>query len=337
MRETRQGFVNNDGSQGALRRDEDNAVTSGDAYAQVEWHALPTWSVTLGVRASRIEYDSTDHYIIGPNPNDSGQRTYTNTSPIAGVVWHARDDLNVYASYGQGFETPTFAELAYRTAGPGLNLALDPATSSSYEFGIKWLPSPMQRVNLAVFAADTSQEIVVDAAAGGRTTYRNASSTRRRGFEAEWDGNLGAGLTAHVNYSWLQAEFDEGYLSGIPPVAVPAGSRLPGVPPQQGYAVLDWTPGGFFGFSAGLEVQYVGRIYANDRNTAFAPAYTIGNARIGFAQVAGNAKFTEYVRVNNFAAASYIGSVIVNDANGRYFEPAPGRNWVAGVSLSVAF
>jgi iron complex outermembrane receptor protein len=109
------------------------------------------------------------------------------------------------------------------------------------------------------------------------------------------------------------------------------------VPPQQGYAVLDWTPGGFFGFSAGLEVQYVGRIYANDRNTAFAPAYTIGNARIGFAQVAGNAKFTEYVRVNNFADASYIGSVIVNDANGRYFEPAPVRNWFAGVSLSVAF
>jgi len=221
MRETRQGFVNNNGAQGALRRDEDNTVTSGDVYAQMEWHALPAWSFTLGVRSSRVAYDSVDHYIVGPNPDDSGERTYTNTSPIAAVVWHARDNLNVYASYGRGFETPTFAELAYRPVGPGLNLALDPATSSSVEFGVKWLPSTRQRLNLAVFAADTSDEIVVDAATGGRTTYRNASDTRRRGFEAEWDGDLGAGFTAHVNYTWLEAEFEEGYQSGVPPVAVP--------------------------------------------------------------------------------------------------------------------
>ena len=337
MRETRQGFVNNSGAQGALRRDEDNTVTSGDVYAQMEWHALPAWSFTLGVRSSRVAYDSVDHYIVGPNPDDSGERTYTNTSPIAAVVWHARDNLNVYASYGQGFETPTFAELAYRPVGPGLNLALDPATSSSVELGVKWLPSPRQRLNLAVFAADTSQEIVVNAATGGRTTYRNASDTRRRGFEAEWDGDLGAGFTAHVNYTWLEAEFEDGYLSGVPPVAVPAGARLPGVPPQQAYGVLNWTPGGFFGFNAALEVQYVGKIYANDRNTAYAPAYTIGNARVGFAQVVGNVKFSEYVRVNNFTDESYIGSVIVGDTNGRFFEPAPGRNWFAGVSVNVAF
>jgi len=337
MREQRQGFVNDFGAQGALRRDEDDTVGSVDAYAQVEWHALPAASFTLGVRTSRVRYDSEDHYIAGPNPDDSGQRTYTNTSPIAGIVWHARGDLNVYASYGQGFETPTFAELAYRPVGPGLNLALDPATSSSVELGVKWLPSPRQRINVAIFAADTSQEIVVDTATGGRTTYRNASNTRRRGIEAEWDGDLGAGFTAHVNYSWLKAEFEEGFLSGLPPVAVPAGARLPGVPPQQAYGVLNWTPGGFYGFSAAAEVQYVGRIYTNDRNTAFAPAYTIGNARIGFAQVAGNTRISEYVRVNNVANVNYIGSVIVGDTNGRYFEPAPGRNWFAGVSVNVAF
>ena len=44
------------------------------------------------------------------------------------------------------------------------------------------------------------------------------------------------------------------------------------------------------------EVQHVGKVYANDRNTAFAPAYTIGNLQAGFAQSAGRAKFTEYVR-----------------------------------------
>lgn len=337
MRETRQGFVNNNGNQGALRRDEDDTVKSGDVYAELEWHAYPALSLTIGVRSSQVRYASDDHYIVPPNPDDSGSRNYYNTSPIAAAVWHAADTVNVYVSYGQGFETPTLAELAYRTVGQGLNLALDPATSTSVEAGLKWLPTRAQRVNLAVFGADTNQEIVIDTATGGRTTYRNAGKTTRRGFEAVWDADLGAGFAAHVNYSWLKATFRDSFVTGLPPAEVPAGARLPGVPPQQAYGVITWAPGGYFGFSAAAEVQYVGRVYANDRNTAYAPAYTIGNARVGFAQSAGNAQFSEYVRVNNIANVNYIGSVIVGDTNGRYFEPAPGRNWFAGVSVNVAF
>ena len=337
LREGRQGFVNNNGQPGALRRDEDDTVESVDAYAELEWHALSWLSLTAGVRTSRVRYESVDHYIAGPNPDDSGSRTYDNTSPIVGVVWHATDRLNVYASYGQGFETPTFAELAYRPVGAGPNLALDPATSTSVELGLKWLPTPRQRVNLAVFAADTEQEIVVNTATGGRTTFRNASKTKRRGFEAVWNGDLGAGVTAHFNYSYLQATFVDAFLTGAPPALVPAGSRLPGVPAQQAFGTVVWTPGGYYGLSAAAEMQYVGRVYANDRNTASAPAYAIGNVRVSFEQSAGRVRLSEYVRVNNVANVQYVGSVIVGDTNSRYFEPAPGRNWFAGITLDVAF
>ena len=337
LHELRQGFVNNNGNLGALRRNEDDSVTSGDLYAEAQWNVVPALSLTLGVRSSRVKYDSVDHYIVGANPDDSGSRTYYDTSPIAGAVWHAAENLNVYASYGQGFETPTFAELAYRPVGAGLNLALDPATSTSYEIGLKWFPVARQRVNLAAFTATTNQEIVIDTATGGRTTYRNASKTHRRGFEAEWDADLGRGFTAHVNYTYLLAEFADPHTTGVPAVTISAGSRLPGVPPQQAFGVLEWTPGGFAGWSVAGEVQYVGRIYVNDPNTAFAPAYTIGNVRVGFAQDAGQFKFTEYARLNNIANVNYVGSVIVGDTNGRYYEPAPGRNWYAGVSVSAAF
>ena len=109
------------------------------------------------------------------------------------------------------------------------------------------------------------------------------------------------------------------------------------MPPQQAFGVLEWTPGGYCGFSVAGEVQYVGRIYVNDVNSAFAPAYTMGNLRVGFAQEAGSFRFSEYVRVNNIANVNYVGSVIVGDTNGRYYEPSPGRNWFAGVSISAAF
>jgi iron complex outermembrane receptor protein len=119
-------------------------------------------------------------------------------------------------------------------------------------------------------------------------------------------------------------------------VIVPAGSKLPGVPPQQFYGVLNWMPGGYGGFNVSGEVQYVGKIYANDRNTASAPAYTIGNVQAGLAQTAGRVKLTEYVRLNNIADKKYVGSVIVGDTNGRFFEPAPGRNWFIGATVAVS-
>jgi iron complex outermembrane receptor protein len=142
-----------------------------------------------------------------------------------GAVWHAADNLNLYFSYGQGFETPTFAELAYKPSGPGLNFNLNPATSTAYELGLKWLPDPSQRNKLAIFTAQTKQEIVVNTATGGRTTYANAGRTERRGVEA---GRIltGYGVTAHVN-AWLLAQcrsLHDGHPAGV----VPAGAKLPG-------------------------------------------------------------------------------------------------------------
>ncbi len=336
MKEHRQGFVNNNGTLGALRRDEDDTVQSVDAYAEAEWRFAPAWAATLGVRSSVVRYQSDDHYVTPANPDDSGSRKFHNTSPIVGLVFHATPDLNLYASYGNGFETPTFAEMAYNPTGTGLNFGLNPATSRAVEVGIKTVIAQKHRINAALFHIDTDDEIVTDTATGGRTTFKNASKTRRNGAELLWDGELPANLHAHVALTYLRAVFVDSFTTGLPPLPVQSGNKLPGVPPQQAYGELTWTPAGWSGFNAGVEVQYVGKLYVNDRNTDAAPAYTVTNLRAGLAQRAGRATFTEFVRVNNVFDRRYAGSVIVGDTNGRFFEPAPGRNWFIGASIDVA-
>ncbi|HEY3177666.1 MAG TPA: TonB-dependent receptor [Casimicrobiaceae bacterium] len=336
MKEHRQGFVNNNGVLGALRRDEDDTVQSVDGYAEAEWQFAPAWAATLGVRSSAVRYKSDDHYVTPTNPDDSGSRTFRNTSPIVGLVFRATPDVNLYASYGQGFETPTFAEIAYVPVGTGLNFALDPATSSAYEIGLKTVFARSQRINVALFHIDTEDEIVTDTATGGRNTFKNVGKTRRNGAEALWDGDLPWRLHGHVALTYINARFAQEFTSGTPPQLVQSGNRLPGVPPAQAYGELTWTPGGWGGFNAAVEVQYVGKIYVNDRNTDAAPAYTVTNVRAGLAQRAGRATFTEFVRVNNVFDRRYAGSVIVGDTNGRFFEPAPGRNWFIGASIDVA-
>jgi iron complex outermembrane receptor protein len=331
----RRGYVNQFGAMGDLRRDETDDVSGTDAFAQAEWEFAPRWSATAGVRTSSVRYTSDDHYVTAANGNDSGSRDFSNTSPVAGIVFHATDSLNLYTSYGEGFETPTFTEIAYRNSGTGLNFALQPATSRAYEVGAKFLSGDGQRLNLAWFDTDTRDEIVVDQATGGRTTYKNASATHRQGAEALWDAALGHGLHGRVALTWLRAVFADAYFSGTPPAAVAAGSRLPGVPSREAWAELDWAPQGRLGFNAALEAQYADKLYVNEQNTDTAPSYAAVNARIGYGAKVGSSTLTAFARINNLFDRHYSGSVIVNDSNKRYFEPAPGRNWFVGAAVTI--
>ena len=337
QREHRRGFVNENGALGDLRRDEDDRVRSSDGYVQVSWAVVPAVSVLAGVRVSSVSFRAADHYVTGANPDDSGERDFHHTNPVAGAVWRIGEGVSAYASHGEGFETPTFAELAYRPSGPGLNLALDASTSRANEVGVKAVIARRHRVNIAAFATDTDDEIVVNSATGGRTTFRNAGPTRRRGVEAEWQADWGRGVRTYVAYARLRAEFARDFTSGTPPVNVLAGTPLPGVPPSTAYAELAWTPGGWAGFSAAIEAQHHGRVTVNDSGRDAAPAYSVFNARFGFERKLAGAAVRAFVRGNNLAGRRYAGSVIVGDTNGRYFEPAPGRNWFFGASAEFGF
>jgi len=332
----RRGYVNNFGQLGEPRRDEQDNVSNSDAYIQAQW-SLASFSLLAGLRYSDVRFVSTDHYITSANPDDSGSVRYSKPTPVIGGVWHATNEINVYANYGVGFETPTFAELAYKPVGPGLNLALQPAVSKSAEIGVKMLMPGQQRAVVSLFAINTTDEIVIDTATGGRTTYRNASKTRRRGVEAQWEGRLGNGFAAYASYTYLLAQFEGATTTGTPPQLIPSGARLPGVPASSAYAELTWSRPQWYGFSAALEAQYANRVYVNDRNTDYAPSYAVANVRAGFQQMVGSWTFTEFVRLNNFTGRNYSGTVIVGDTNGRYFEPSAERNFLVGITANVRF
>ena len=62
----------------------------------------------------------------------------------------------------------------------------------------------------------------------------------------------------------------------------------------------------------------------DDRNIDHAPAYAIVNLAVARTLVAGPAKLRAFLRIDDVLNARYIGSVIVNEANGRYSsEPPP--------------
>jgi iron complex outermembrane recepter protein len=331
--EDRQGYVNTAGVQGALKRDERNKADNRDVFAQAAYDFATDWTATVGVRSSQVRFRSSDNFIVAGNPDDSGSLSYRATSPVAGVSWRASPTLNVYVNAGKGFETPTFTELSYRPGGlTGLNTDLKASTSRHAELGAKWKVADGHRLDAALFDIATRDEIVVDTNAGGRSTFKNAGRTERRGAELSYLGQLSDEWRTTLSLTALRARFVEPFTSGSGAAAVPvsAGSRLAGTPERSAFAELAWAPkAAWGGFNAGVELVHTGRLYVNDVNSDSAPAATVLNLRAGFAQAGGPWKFSQLIRVDNATDKSYAGSVIVNDANQRFFEPAPPRNWMA--------
>lgn len=339
MSERRKGYENfvmvngapQYGEQGALRRNERNLMWNVDPYLQTQWQLTDKLSLDAGVRYSSVWFDSNDYYITPGNGDDSGDASYHKWLPAGSLKYALTDAWNVYLSAGRGFETPTINELSYRSdKQSGLNFGLKPSTNDTVEIGSK------TRIGnglftAALFQTNTDNEIVVDSSSGGRTSYKNAGKTRRQGMELGLDQQFGESWRLKAAWTWLDAT----YRTNVCDDASCNGNRIPGIARNMGYASFGYQPEQ--GWYAGSDIRYMSDIMANDENTAKAPSWTVVGLTTGYKWSYGRMDMDLFGRIDNLFDREYVGSVIVNESNGRYYEPAPGRNYGIGLNLAWRF
>ncbi len=339
MSERRKGYENfvmvngapQYGEQGALRRNERNLMWNVDPYLQTQWQLTDKLSLDAGVRYSSVWFDSNDYYITPGNGDDSGDASYHKWLPAGSLKYALTDAWNVYLSAGRGFETPTINELSYRSDNQsGLNFGLKPSTNDTVEIGSK------TRIGnglftAALFQTNTDNEIVVDSSSGGRTSYKNAGKTRRQGMELGLDQQFGESWRLKAAWTWLAAT----YRTNVCDDASCNGNRIPGIARNMGYASFGYQPEQ--GWYAGSDIRYMSDIMANDENTAKAPSWTVVGLTTGYKWSYGRMDMDLFGRIDNLFDREYVGSVIVNESNGRYYEPAPGRNYGIGLNLAWRF
>ncbi len=326
MSERRKGYENfvmvngapQYGEQGALRRNERNLMWNVDPYLQTQWQLTDKLSLDAGVRYSSVWFDSNDYYITPGNGDDSGDASYHKWLPAGSLKYALTDAWNVYLSAGRGFETPTINELSYRSDNQsGLNFGLKPSTNDTVEIGSK------TRIGnglftAALFQTNTDNEIVVDSSSGGRTSYKNAGKTRRQGMELGLDQQFGESWRLKAAWTWLDAT----YRTNVCDDASCNGNRIPGIARNMGYASFGYQPEQ--GWYAGSDIRYMSDIMANDENTAKAPSWTVVGLTTGYKWSYGRMDMDLFGRIDNLFDREYVGSVIVNESNGRYYEPDPG-------------
>ncbi|WP_369289866.1 TonB-dependent receptor PqqU [Klebsiella quasipneumoniae] len=339
MSERRKGYENfvmvngapQYGEQGALRRNERNLMWNVDPYLQTQWQLTDKLSLDAGVRYSSVWFDSNDYFITPGNGDDSGDASYHKWLPAGSLKYALTDAWNVYLSAGRGFETPTINELSYRSDNQsGLNFGLKPSTNDTVEIGSKTRIGN-GLLTAALFQTDTDNEIVVDSSSGGRTSYKNAGKTRRQGMELGLDQQFGESWRLKAAWTWLDAT----YRTNVCGDASCNGNRIPGIARNMGYASFGYQPEQ--GWYAGSDIRYMSDIMANDENTAKAPSWTVVGLTTGYKWSYGRMDMDLFGRVDNLFDREYVGSVIVNESNGRYYEPAPGRNYGIGLNLAWRF
>jgi iron complex outermembrane receptor protein len=325
----RKRFDNNDGTLGAMVFDQNETVDSKGIYLQGVYDLNDDWSLHAGLRYDEISYDVTDYYTV--DGDDSGTLDFDETSPSLAINYRTEAGV-LFASYSFSFETPTTTELANPDASGGFNPALNPQTADNYEIGYKHSAGDLYW-ELALFTIDLEDELIPFelAAFPGRTFYSNAGSSSRDGIEAAVAWQFDNGWNVDASYTWSDFKFDDFIDDNDNDFS---GNQLPGLPEHFGYLGISYA--GDSGLSATLEGIYSGDLVANNANTAQVSSYTVANFRLAREFLSGPWLIRPYFGVNNIFDETYNSNIRINAFGARYYEPAPDRNFYAGVVVNYS-
>lgn len=328
QRDDRRNWANVNGDPGAIALDQRERVTSMSPFVQLS-AVLGRATFLGGMRYDQFRFAAEDHLITPANPDDSGIRKMTSTSPTIGVSYAFLPALSLYANVASGFQTPTTTELTNRPSGAGgFNPALQPERTHSHEAGIRGRTS-LVSYDLALYDMRIDDELIPFevASAPGRQFYRNAGTARHRGIDADVTAELAPSVRMRATYSFTNARYVTYAVVAGTTTRSYATNRVPGVAPNIASLSLQFGDPSIRFLS--VEERYRSNIPVNDANTAFSPASVTTNLR----GVIAVAHVSFFGGMDNVFGEVYNTSVSVNAFGGRYFDPAAGRTVYAGLDL----
>jgi len=331
--DVRRRWSNVDGARGTLGLSERESVQGIGIYLREAVFVTGDVQVSGGVRYDDVAFSVDVAY---PPGAPGGARTFGRWSPAGGVLWTALPWLSTYANVGTAFQVPTTTELA-NPDGAGLNPAIAPQVSTSWEIGARAGGGDLLEGGVAAYFLDLDDEIVPFESASGRTAFRNAGSSRRVGVELDARATLtpwlGSVLGGNVEWTGSFTAMHATYRRYATPAGNFDGNDEPGIPPWQAYQQLAWRrPDGAF---VAVEGLFVGGFFVDDANDARARGYPLVNLRAGLEYDLGPLRVAPFAGVQNLADASYAAVVRLNALGGRFYEPAPGINVYGGVTLAA--
>lgn len=331
QQDDRQRYNNDNGKRGTQTFDQIEKFRSTGAFWLNELALGKKLTLTAATRYDALRLSSDDAFLT--DGNQSGEQNFDRFNPSVGAVFVANKWANIYANVASNFETPTLTELSANPSNlGGFNPDLKPQRSLNYELGTKFLINDRLGLDLALFQINLQDELVPYqlASAPGRTFFRNAGKSLRKGIEAALNLRLEEGLYLTLNYTYSDFGYEDYTANGTSF----AGNAQPAVPKHHLFSILQWSHRS--GFFIAAQARSISKVFVNDANSATAAGSTLASMRVGHAFNLGKQwRIEPFAGINNIFGTEYTGNILLNAVGNRFYEPGVAQaSYYGGLKLS---
>jgi iron complex outermembrane recepter protein len=326
------------GHRGAVTKDQFNISTNVGVYAEDQLDITPSFTAVVAGRAQYAAREVRDRFLSDGNQSDAVD--FFSFVPKLGFVWKVVPTIQVFANASCSYEPPLMLELTAPGQIGGDLSQLEAQKAWQFEAGTRGTLGERVAWDVALYDIELRDEIRnvnVQPFPGAPFTiprYTNIDRSRHTGAEVGADvvlvrdaakamglGATGDALTTRVAYTYSRFVFvddpiyHDNDLPGAPRHFIRGELRYDH---QSGFWIapnVEWVPTGYF---------------VNSENTVRTPSYVLGSVRMGFDHKPTNVSV--FFEARNVADQSYVSSVVVDNVNGRYFEPGDGRAFYGGLS-----
>ena len=318
QRDQRERFLNLKGNQG------DSVFSQEERFGNFGVSLLDElqWEKVLIRTGLRYDYQT-----LGVN-TDTDNQEYTVLNPSIGLSYAIAKNQRVFVNFSTSFETPTLSELSANPSGEeGLNLDLNPSKAINYELGWK-CQTALAYFEATSFYIQSSNEILPYELEDfpGRSFYRNVGATIRYGLELaatlQWNQ-----WAFQASLTQAQYQFDqENEADGLD------GKSLPGIQNSQLFFQLDYTSQADWKWV--LSGEHIGSFYADNTNSVEIKNFQKVQFQAQKTVSLSWSEFDFFAGINNLLNTTYFDNIRLNAFGGRFYEPAPGRNFYLGTRFN---
>jgi len=271
-----------------------------------------------------------------PAPTDKNTKSFNaQLMPRAALSYLFTKDMAWRVSASKGFSAPTISEV--RPSGKVINADIRPEAGWNFESGFR-ISALKDHIYLdaVAFSFKLKNAIVRRVDAADAEFFINAGGTRQQGVEIQLSASAIPGsetgfirkLTLKESYTGSNFRFDN-YVGTATDYT---GNRLTGVPEHNLVSAVDLQLP--FGLGLYMQHSYISAIPLNDSNTEYAEQYHLLQAKVDLQVEINRHKINVFAGGDNLLDSDYSLGNDLNAFGSRFFNPAPSRNFYAGIKMS---
>lgn len=324
--------VNNRGEPAALQTSDQVNASQQFYFSQLEFDLLNKVYLNLGLSYNNFKY----HYkrVSDSMPLPTNKKFDPVWLPRVALLYKLNKNIAVFTSAGKGYSTPTIAEV--RPTDRNIYFGLQSEWGWSYEAGTRGnLFNDRMYFDINAFYFKLINAIVRRVNATGGEYFVNSGGTDQKGVEGMMSLNL---LRQEKNFVqslklWGSAVINNFTFRNYMVTNLDySGNELTGVTKNQASTGIDAQLS--HGLSSNLVFSYTGKIPLTDANNVYAGDYRLLSAKLSWHRAMNKIAVDIYAGADNLFDQSYSLGNDINAAGNRFYNPAAGRNYFAGIDIS---